>query len=257
MAQLDDQPRPDAAGARELDALILRSVGWLGVSLGGSQVISVVSMLALARLLEPRAFGLVAIAAAILEVVYQLQESGLGSALVYRRNDVERAAGSALVFAPFSASLLFGAGFALAPYLADALDPSAATDVIRALLALLLIRSLGVAPLAILERTMSYKARARMDIATAITQAAVAVSLAAVGAGVWSLVAGQLAGSAVGVVVAWMIVPWRPSPRIANLRILRELLRYGRWAGAARILNVVNRTADNFAVARLVGATPL
>jgi lipopolysaccharide exporter len=256
----DDPARPEDETARpghELDRLILRSVGWLGVALGGGQVLGLLSMLALARLLEPKAFGLVALGAAILAVVQELQESGIGAALVYRRNDVEKAAGSVLLFAPLSGLVLFGAGFAAAPYAARALGNSDATNVVRVLLTLILIRSIGVAPLAILERTMSYRARATLDVLSAVVQAATAVALAFAGAGVWSLVAGQLAGQAVTVALAWVVVPWRPSPRQADLRVLRELLRYGRWTGSARIVTIVNRTVDNLVVARLLGATSL
>lgn len=242
---------------RALDALILRSVGWLTVSLGGSQVVSFLSMLALARLLDPKAFGVVAIAATILGVLQELQESGVATALVYRRDDVERAAASVLVFAPVSAVVLYTGGFFAAPLVAQALGDKGATNVVRVLLLMVLVRAAGVAPWAILERNMAYRSRAKIDVANAVVQAIVAVSLAVSGAGVWSLVAGQLCGSAMGVVMAWILIPWRPSPRDADFQILRSLLRYGRWAGGSRIVNIANRSLDNVVVARLLGARSL
>jgi O-antigen/teichoic acid export membrane protein len=249
--------RPSYEMVRELDGVIVRSVGWLGLSLGGSQALSVLSMLILARLLEPKAFGLVAVAWIIIGVLQELQDSGMASALIYRRKDIERAAGSALVFAPVTGLVLCGLGAIAAPYLAHLIGDAHATNVIRTLLLVVLIRSFSIAPWAILERNMNYKAKAKIDFATASVQAIVAIGLAFSGAGVWSLVVGQLSGTAAGVAVVWLLVPWRPSPRQADFRILRELLRYGRWVGSARSLNVVNRTLDNFVVARLLGTTSL
>jgi O-antigen/teichoic acid export membrane protein len=254
--RLDDDS-PGAATPPDLDRLIVKSIGWLGVSLGGSQLITFASMVVLARLLDPTAFGLVAVAWSVLALLQEMQDSGLAAALVYRRTDIQRAAGSALAFAPVVSLVLFGIGFAVAPLLARFVGDSAATDVIRALLALLLIRSFGIAPWAIFERGLDYKARARVDLTTAGTQAGVAIGLAAAGAGVWSLVVGQLAGSAAGVAVAWLLVPWRPSVRDADLRVLRELLRYGRWVSSVRAVNIVNRSLDNVVIARLLGTTSL
>ena len=251
----DDQPVSAALG--QVDRLILRGIAWLGVAVGGGQVVSFLSMLALARLLEPKQFGLVAIAAAVLGVVREMQDSGMMNALVYRRDDIERAAGSVLVFAPISGLVLYCAGFLAAPAISRVLGDAGATNVIRVLLLLLLIGSAGTAPWAILERSMHYQARAKIDLASAVVQAAVAVGLAVGGAGVWSLVAGQLSGAAVAVAIAWTMLPWRPSPRQADRTILRQLLRYGRWSGAARIVNIANASVDNIVVARLLGVTPL
>jgi O-antigen/teichoic acid export membrane protein len=253
--QDDDSPRTTTPA--DLDRLIVKSIGWLGVSLGGSQLVGFASMVVLARLLDPTAFGLVAVAWSVLALLQEMQDSGLAAALVYRRDDIKRAAGSALAFAPVTSLLLFCIGFAVAPYLARFVGDADATNVIRALLVLLLIRSFGIAPWAIFERNLNFKARARIDLATAGTQAVVAIGLAVAGAGVWSLVVGQLSGAAAGVAVAWLLLPWRPSVRDADLRVLRELLRYGRWVSSVRAVNIVNRSLDNIVIARLLGTTSL
>ena len=80
--------RPAPETAEELDELILRSVGWLGVSLGGRQLVNLLAVAFLAHLLEPEAFGLVAVAWIILGVLQEMQDSGIASALVYRRDGI-------------------------------------------------------------------------------------------------------------------------------------------------------------------------
>src|SRR5688500_8917189 len=92
---------PPPAGYDELQALdtrILRSSGWLAFGYGTKQVASLLTLLVLVRLLEPEAFGLVALAATFLHVVSHLQGSGIWSALVYRRDNLEEAAASAVLF---------------------------------------------------------------------------------------------------------------------------------------------------------------
>jgi PST family polysaccharide transporter len=210
-------------------------------------------MLALVRLLEPHAFGLVALAGAMLHVLTQLQGSGMWSALVHRREGIEQAAASALLFLGVTSLAGYAACFAAAPLYARALGAPELTDVVRALALLLPIRALAAVPAALIERDLDYRSRSKAELAGAAVQLGVAVGLAAAGFGVWSLVAGTLAGAAAEVPLLWLLAPSRPSPRKADLTSLRELVRYGRPVAGARILNIVSSTLDSVAVGRILG----
>jgi O-antigen/teichoic acid export membrane protein len=240
-----------------LDGRILRSSGWLAVSLAGGQAASLLSLLVLARLLEPEAFGLVALAWTILAFTEQIQESGIGSALIYRRHEIELGAASGVIWGPLASLVLYGAAFLAAPILAHVFRSPDLTSVLRVLGLVLFFRGLMAVPLAMLERELNFRARAKSDVGGAIVQAAVAVTLAFAGAGVWSLVLGALAGAAAQTAILWAVVPWRPSLRAARLSVLIEMMRYGRFVSLGRMLNVIELTIDNMAVARLLGTTPL
>jgi lipopolysaccharide exporter len=240
-----------------LDGKILRSSGWVALILASQQLASVLALLVLARLLEPKAFGLVALAWTVLAFAEQIQESGIGSALIYRRHDIERAAASALIWAPLASLILYAATFFLAPLLAQLLHAAGLVSVVRMLGLVLVLRGLMVVPRAILERDLAYRARAKADIGAAVVQVAVSVALAFAGFGVWSLVFGALAGAAAQCVILWAVVPWRPSPATAGRRELIEMMRYGRFVSAGSMLNVLDNTIDNIAIARLLGTTPL
>ena len=97
----------------------MRGSAWVAVSYGGRNVVSLFTTLALVRLLEPEAFGLVALAWTVLVVTDQVQNAGAAAALVYRRQDVERAAGSAFVFVLCSSAVLFAAAQLLSPVFAS------------------------------------------------------------------------------------------------------------------------------------------
>ena len=240
-----------------LDGRILRSSGWVALSLGGNQLVSILSLLVLARLLEPAVFGLMALAWTVLAFAEQVQESGLASALIYRRHEVEVGAASAVVWAPLASLVLYMAVFFSAPLLAHLLRTPDLADVVRVLGLVLLLRGLMAAPSAILERELDFRGRTKADIGAALVQAAVSGALAFAGLGVWSLVFGALAGAAAQTAILWAVVPWRPSPAAARLSVLMEMLRYGRFVSLGRMLNVIENTIDNLAVARLLGTTPL
>ncbi|HET6656640.1 MAG TPA: lipopolysaccharide biosynthesis protein [Gaiellaceae bacterium] len=240
-----------------LDSRIMRGSAWVAVSYGGRNLVSLLTTLALVRLLEPKAFGLVALAMTVLVIIDQVQNAGAAAALVYRRDDVARAAGSAFVFVVCSSIVLFVLAQIVAPFVADIFRTPDLTNVLRAMAFLLVTRSLGAIPLALLERNIDFRSRSVCELTGALGQAGVSLGLAFSGFGVWSIVLGQIAGSALQSGLAWGVSPLRPDPRLASLPVIRELVRYGRYVSGTNILNIVNNTADNAVIGRVLGATAL
>jgi PST family polysaccharide transporter len=251
-----DPPQHEEA-QRRLDTKIMRGSGWVAVGYGGRQLLTFGSMLALVRLVEPKAFGLVALATPFLLALQYLQESGLGAALIHRRRDVPEAASTVLVYSPLAGAALYGASFASAPLLARLLHAPGFSDVLRVLALLIVIRSLAVVPNALLERELKFAPRAVVELSAAVAQFGLSIALAVAGLGVWALVFGQLAGEGASTVLYWLLSPMRPSPRGASLRVLRELARYGRFVSAGNLLILLNNTADNLVIGRVLGETKL
>ena len=241
----------------DLTRRIIRSSAWVGLGWGGGQLIAFASTLALARLLTPAEFGAVALAMILLFALQALQESGAGSALVYGNYDLRVAAASVLVFTSLAGVALAVVTLLVAPLYAQIFHLPEATEIVRVLSLVLVFRGLMVVPNALLERDLNFRARTKSELAFNGVQAIVAVSCAFAGLGAWSLVAGQLSGSAVQLVVLWLLVPWRPDPRAASWQQLRPMLRYGRYVAGANVTNFVNSTVDNMLVGRIVGAAAL
>ncbi|HEY7421965.1 MAG TPA: oligosaccharide flippase family protein, partial [Gaiellaceae bacterium] len=100
-AEPAETPSEREESLRRLDTKILRGSVWTAVGYGGGQLLAFLSLLVVVRLVEPKAFGLVALAAPFLVILQYVQESGLASALVQRRgSDIDRAAATVLVFSP-------------------------------------------------------------------------------------------------------------------------------------------------------------
>jgi O-antigen/teichoic acid export membrane protein len=256
-----EEPAPDGgtsdAGHGRLDRLILRGSLWTAVGYGVSQFLTFASVLVLVRLIEPRSFGLVALATPFLVALQLVQESGLGSALVHRRTEVERAAATVLVYSPLAATGLYLLTFAAAPFVASFVHEPALTEVLRVLGLVLVLRGLGIVPGALLERDMRFRARAKVDLVAVAAQVGCSIGLAVAGAEVWALVFGQLAGEAARSLSYWLLTTFRPNPRLAQWRLFREMASYGRFVAGTNVLNVVNTTADNVIVGRVLGPTML
>jgi O-antigen/teichoic acid export membrane protein len=248
---------PPPAAEPNLDRVILRSSAWVALSWGGRNVLSMFGAIVLARLLDPRAFGLVAIAATITTVLDYIQESGVGAALIQRKHDVKQAAASAFVWSSCAGFLLGAFCFFSAPLLAHVFGTPDATNVIRAMSLFLVIRGVSIGPGSLLDREMNFRSRTYGELTAGFAQLGISVGLALAGFGVWSLVIGQLVATAVQSAILWALAPWRPNPRDASISVLREMLRYGRFVSLGNILGLINRTLDNLVVGRLMGASAL
>ena len=222
-------------------------------------MLSFVSTLVLVRLLDPHAFGTVAVGMTLLAVFSQIQESGPRAprSSTDATDDPKVAASSVLVFAAVAGFALTVVTLALAPLYTRLLHVPDSTRFVQALALVLAIRGLSVVPGAILERELDFRSRARADLSGGAVQTAVAVGCAAAGLGAWSLVAGFLAGAATQGLVMWFRTPWRPSPFGASRSMLREMLRYGRFVTLTNVMVLVNTNVDNATVARFLGTGPL
>jgi PST family polysaccharide transporter len=241
----------------ELDTKIMRSSAWAVFGFGGQNVLSLITTIVLARLLVPADFGLVSLTVTLLAVAHLAQESGLGAALIVYKGELRKAAASVLVFSPIVGLAMYSVIFALSPLLADVFHTPRLTEVLRVTALIVPLRGLAIMPQALLQRAMLFAPVAGMEIAGGIAQALTAIVLAIAGAGVWSLVAGQIAAAFAQLVVAWWFAPFRPSPREADWHTLRTLARFGRHVGAANIINYGNATAEGVVIGRVLGTKPL
>ena len=242
-------------GGQGLETRILRGAGWIALGFGSRQVISWLSMLVLVRLLKPEAFGVMALAFTVVSGLAYLRGSGLWAALVHRRTEIEEAAASVFLYMAFSSIVVYGVCAATAPLWARWFGAPGLTNVIRGLGLVIVFGGLSIVPGAILERDLRYSAIARVDLGAAAVQLITSIGLAISGAGVWSLVFGQVAAAALETAGLWYLTPWRPSPTQASWSMLRDLSRYSRHAGAANIATFLSGTLDTVTVGRLLNAT--
>jgi O-antigen/teichoic acid export membrane protein len=214
-------------------------------------------MVLLARLLTPEDFGLAALALIVVGFAEMVVDLGLGPALVQREEVTDRQ-----VRAAFTASALIGIVIALllmaaAPVFALVLRNGAVPEVLRWQAALFVFAGLGATARAMLERRLDFRSLFFVAFSSyVIGYAGVAITLALLGFGVWSLVFGSLAQGLVGAAVALALArhPMRPLLRRSELD---DLLDFGLGVILNRIVVYASYNGDYFAVGRWLGSAAL
>jgi O-antigen/teichoic acid export membrane protein len=244
---------------RAADSLAARTVSgaaWSTLSIVGQRGLSLLSTMVLARLLAPSAFGLLGMALVLTAAMYSFKDLGTAAALIQRK-ELDRQLASTL----FWTNVLFGlagAGFmvGVAPLVAKFYREPQVAHVFAALSVPFLVNSLGVAQRAVLARAMLFRRLSVIQLISSAASAAIGITLAVAGAGVWSLVAAVTSEVSTAVVLYWVASPWRPDWHL-SLHDLRSVTSFSANLTGANIAGYFMRNMDNALIGRFLGASAL
>ena len=235
----------------------IRGIPWTFLTLAGSRLVQIGAMVVLARLLVPADFGLVAIALTISIFLGLVASLGLGGVFVVEQDLDDRAKGTYLTL-----FLAMGAGFAVvmaatAPALASIFDDPRLDDVILAMSVMVFFSGgLNWFYEALMQRELEFRNRFVAQMVQAVTYSATGIVLAALGAGVWSLVTGQIVGAAAYAAALLTLAPYRVRPafdRVAAARGIQE----GRGFLVQTVTGFAAQNVDIVIVGRVLGAARL
>jgi lipopolysaccharide exporter len=228
---------------------------WRATQLAGVQVIYFVRLLVLARILAPDAFGLVAIAMVVIGIVTRLTDVGMIPALVQRGTASKQEFDAAWTVGLIRALLVALVLTACAAPVASLFGEPQATPVIQALAWRPVVEAAASIGVVRLTRELEFRRLAMLALPAAIVDLIVAVATAS-SLGVWSLVAGALAGSATTLLLSYALAPHVPRIDL-SFATIRPLIHFGRWVFATGIVALAGTTLSQLAVSRLEGAAAL
>lgn len=237
-----------------------RNTVWSYAATYGGKALVFISTIILGNLLTKQDFGVVGIALTVIAFLEVMQDLGIGAALIYHRD--ETAAHSAFWQGLVIASTLFAITWLSAPAIAAFMSspnqpqPASVVPIIRALGLSFPLFALRNIHDALLRKNLQFKKRFIPDLTQVFGKGGLAILLAALGFGPWSLVWGQLGGSALSVVAFWVVNPWRPRWQFDAITS-RALLRYGTAIVSVNLLAVVLARIDYIFVGRYLGAESL
>src|SRR5437016_3257249 len=250
------RPEMPAAAATTLRQQVVSGIGWKIATQVVVQTTRIVVGVALARLLVPRDFGLASMALLFVGVTSVFPDLSLGQALIARRTITENDRSTAFWTTLAAGAACAGGGVGAAPLVADFFSTPAVAPLFAVTSILFLITSFSSTQIALLTREMQFRSLQLRAMAGAVAGGVVGVALALGGLGAWALIVQALTAEGVSLVLVWRFSPWRPRATYST----ESLRRLGSFAGktsGARLLGYVNLNADNFLIARFLGAAPL
>jgi lipopolysaccharide exporter len=248
---------PGVAGRANLTAQAAFGLSWSALSTVALVVANLAYTATVSRLLEPRDFGLMAMANLVVLFAQYFARMGLASALVQkpdlRDNEIRAASTAGIVIG----LVCLGLVWLLAPAIADLFHAPEVIPVLRGLGVSFLFMGWSMTGLGLLRRELRFRALALISVgAYVVGYLVVGVGMALLGAGVWSLVAASVTSTAIQAVWQFAIVrhPVRP---VLRWQPYRTVCGYGTRLSVAHVLDYLGGNLDTFTVARIASPTVL
>lgn len=206
----------------------------------------------LARLLAPQAFGEIAAAMAVLRILQHVADMGLSTALIREAGRIEGATRALILLSVLGSLVIAGLLWFAAPLLL-VFEPQAhgSVAILRALAFGPVFAAIGQASAALLRHRLDFRRLGLAQVAAQLAgQVGVAIPLAVLGAGAWSLACGSLAQAAV--LSALLVILARPGWR-GSLAVPGDLLRLGFRYMLLRLLDAGGLSIPPLAVTAAAG----
>ena len=210
----------------------------------------------LARLLTQDEVGVVGAAVVAINYLTIIKDLGFGAALIQKRGDVNEAANTVFTINIILGFLLSLLVIPLAPYVGNYYNEPQVTSVLRWLGISFAINAFGAVHVVWLLRDLDYRRKALPEMGNSLVKAVVSIGMAVSGFGVWSLVFGQIAGTAASVILVWILLPWRPRLSI-DRGIAASLFKFSSSIVGSDILTVFIDNVDYLIVGRVFGLAAL
>ncbi len=199
---------------------------WKFMEKGSAQVVSFIISIVLARLIEPSAYGTLALATIIISILQVFIDSGLGIALVQKKEADDLDFSSVFFCNIAICAVMYMVLYFVAPAISAFYNTSELTGLIRVSGLMIIVAGIRSIQQAYVERTMQFKKFFLSTLSATLCSGAVGLVLAYLGFGVWALVALNLTNVIVGTIVLWYAVKWRPKLQFSVKR-MKPLLHFG------------------------------
>ena len=229
---------------------------WSTLATVGRQVLSFASVATVARLLGPKAYGVMGMANLLIVFILVFRDLGTGTAIIQRLSISNR-----LLSSLFWVNCLLGMAMSLAvvgvsPLAAAFFHTHELIPILSTLSLSFWLTSCGIVQSSILRREMRFKTLAVVDLVSGLISYLVALSFAFTGFGVWSLVFANLANSVAATLMYWFASEWRPS-REFDAAEVKSVVGFSLNLSGFGVVNYFGRNADNIIVGKLLGQAQL
>ena len=229
---------------------------WTVIESWGSRFITFFVFFTLARLLEPKDFGLIALASVFTAFVQIFLDQGLGTAIVQRQNLEPEHLDSAFWTNVGTGVVLTALCIALSVPVSLFFKQPDLAPVVRWASFGILINSFSSVQEALFQRDLNFKLISIRSLIATLVSGIAGVAMAFAGYGVWSLVVQQLTNAFIRVAVLWLSSRWRPRFRFSYSHF-QDLFGFGIHLLGIRVFEFANSRADSLVIGYFFDPTTL
>ena len=199
---------------------------WRFMERCGAQGVTFIVSIVLARLLDPKVYGTVALVTVFTAILQVFVDSGFGNALVQKKNADNIDFSTVFFFNITVCTALYLIMFFCAPLIASFYKMPELTPVVRVMSLTLIISGVKNIQQSYVSKNLLFKKFFFATLGGTIGAAFIGIGMAYAGFGVWAIVAQNLFNQLVDTIILWVTVKWRPQLSFSFKR-LKGLFSYG------------------------------
>ena len=222
---------------------------WRFFERSGAQGVTFVVSIVLARLLDPAIYGTVALVSVFTVIMQVFVDSGMGNALIQKKDADDLDFSSVFWFNVTLCVALYGLLYLISPAIAAFYKREELCLVLRVLGLQIVISGVKNVYQAYVSRTMQFRKFFFATLGGTLGAAAIGITMAYRGYGVWALVAQQLFNVLTDTVILCLTVKWHPKREFSFER-LKGLLSYGWKLLISALLDTVYNEARSLIIGK-------
>lgn len=235
---------------------IKASLFWKLFERGSVQIIQFVVGIIIARLLGPSDYGSVALLTVFIAVATVFVQSGLGMALVQKKDSDELDFSSVFWYSIAIAVLSYLVLFFSAGAIASFYEIAELAGYLKVMALILFPGALSAIQIAYLSKHMQFKLQFRGSLTAATISGLVGVAIAYAGFGAWALISQQILYQVMLCVVFLFVLNWRPR-FLFSFNKTKPLLKYGSKILLSNLVDTIYRNLESLVIGKFFSAATL
>lgn len=237
---------------KNITSKVVLSGVWSYLRISFSSIFHLGVMAILARILDPKDFGIVALASVILRVLIVLGEEGFSQYIIYYNGEEEEKK----TYAAFWLNCLFSISasilaFALLPFVGRIYDEPEIKKILTLLIVRFLVESFSYIPDALLKKKLDFKKLEARNLIVDFVSGILSVIMALEGYGVWSLVVPSLVLSPTRFIISSIALSWFPKFSFYT-ESWKEIFNYSKHLIGATVTTLFLTQGDTILIGKLL-----
>lgn len=234
----------------------IKGIIWSSIDRFSVQIIQLVLGFVIARELDPKAYGIVAIVNIFIAIAQVFIDSGFGNALIQKKGRTEIDYTTVFYFNIMISIVLYISLYFGAEYIADFYGEAIIVEVARWIGIVLIINAFSLVQITKLTINLDFKSQAKSSLYSVIISGGIAICLVYQGYGVWVLVVQTLISNLIRTLLLYYYMPWLPL-KVFSIQSFKGLFMYGSRLLAVGLIHTIFQNLYNILIGKFFSTTTL
>lgn len=232
---------------------LLSNAKWNGFSQIFKVSVQLINLVYLSKIIPPSDYGLLALAAVVVNLGILLRDLGTSSAIIQKKELGENIVNSVFWLNFFLGFALMFVLILAAPFISNFYHQPELFNVLLSLSLTFPLSSCAATHLALMERDSQFKKISLIEILSSSVSVVIAVVFANLGFGVYSLVLQAVVLNLLSAILFWFYSCWRPVLQFNGwLSDIKEIFSFSFNVSLFNIVNYFSRNADSFFIGKFM-----